>query len=153
MRLQTIVFTTVFFLSTAAIAAEGYLCKPSYAYSGWMPARTITLNSTYYQGYGPTVEEAQAQAQFLCQLVYRHCTTDATHCKKTAARVIHCLAGHQQASGYHHDRNAAAWIAKNRCQQGDAWSTASTCRVTQCGKMKKPVPQEAADQHHAIHFY
>ncbi len=104
-------------LFMSPLFAANYQCQPNYTYSGWLPTRSITLNSTYYRGYGATREEAQQEALFLCQQVYRQCTVDPKHCKTTTQSITHCWVRHGLVDGYHHDRDAAKWVAQHRCQQ------------------------------------
>jgi len=109
-----------------------------------MPKRTITLNSSYYRGYGNSVEEAMAESVFLCERVYRHCKADVSSCKPTRTSVTQCWVQHHLANGFHHDRNAAGWIAKNRCLYDLSLRSegASSCVVVGCRQARKTADSE-----------
>ena len=124
---------------------EGSLfsCQPTYEYHGWLSKKMITLRSSYYRGYGPSEAVAEQQALFLCQQVYRHCSTNVEHCKPVSQSIDWCWVGDHQFSGYHHDRNAAAWIAKNRCKVArENGSVVASCRSIGCSKLRRFSPHQ-----------
>ena len=131
-----------------------YACQPSYEYNGWLSKRKINLQSSYYRGYGPSKEVAEKQALFLCNQVYQHCFTEEKKCKVITNSIDWCWVEGHEFSGYHHDQNAAKWIAKKLCQQHESEHQSDrqfdydeiSCSAIKCTKLPLPVLDQRRTQ-------